>query len=72
MIGKLATRDCGTGRLFKPQIYQNRSRGQNRFIISVSIRTSIGQIVVTVNNTDKIEVDLDMNRVTEEDTSEEI
>ena len=30
MIGKLATRDNGTGRQFKPQIYQNRGRGQNR------------------------------------------
>ena len=30
MIGKLATRDSGTGRQFKPQIYQNRGRGQNR------------------------------------------
>ena len=30
MIGKLATRDSGTSRQFKPQIYQNRGRGQNR------------------------------------------
>ena len=30
LIGKLATRDSGTGRQFKPQIYQNRGRGQNR------------------------------------------
>ena len=30
MIGKLATRDIGKGRQFKPQIYQNRGRGQNR------------------------------------------
>ena len=29
-IGKLATRGSGTGRQFKPQIYQNRGRGQNR------------------------------------------
>ena len=28
MRGKLATRDSGTGRQFKPQIYQGR--GQNR------------------------------------------
>ena len=27
MIGKLATRDSGTGRQFKPQIYQNTGRG---------------------------------------------
>ena len=30
MIGKLMTRDSVTGRQFKPQIYQNRGRGQNR------------------------------------------
>ena len=30
MIGKLATRDSGTGRQFKPQIHQSRGRGQNR------------------------------------------
>ena len=30
MISKLATSDCGTGRQFKPQINQNRGRGQNR------------------------------------------
>ena len=30
MIGKLATRDSGTSRQFKPQVYQRRSRGQNR------------------------------------------
>ena len=30
MIGKLATRDSGAGRQFKPQLYQSRGRGQNR------------------------------------------
>ena len=30
MIGKLATRDSRTGRWFKPHIYQNRGRGQNK------------------------------------------
>ena len=30
MIGKLATRDSGTNRKFKPQIHQSRGRGQNR------------------------------------------
>ena len=29
MIGKLATRDSGTDRQFKPQIYQSKGRGQN-------------------------------------------
>ena len=28
-IGKVATRDCGTSRQFKPQNYQNRVRGHN-------------------------------------------
>ena len=35
-IGKLATRDSGTGRQFKPQIYQTRCRGQNRNYIQQS------------------------------------
>ena len=30
MIGKLATRDSGTSRQFKPQIYKSRGRGRNR------------------------------------------
>ena len=30
MIGKLAARDGGAGRQFKPQIHQSRGRGQNR------------------------------------------
>ena len=30
MIGKLAARDSGAGRQFKPQSYQGRGRGQNR------------------------------------------
>ena len=30
MIGKLATRDSKTGRHFKPQIYLDRGKGQNR------------------------------------------
>ena len=29
MMGKLATRDNGTNRQFKPQIYQSKSRGQS-------------------------------------------
>ena len=29
MIGKLAARDRGIGRHFKPQIHQSRGRGQN-------------------------------------------
>ena len=30
MIGKLATKDSGTGRQFKPQIHQSKGRGENR------------------------------------------
>ena len=30
MIGKLATKESGTNRQFKPQIHQSRCRGQNR------------------------------------------
>ena len=30
IIGKLTTRDSRSGRQFKPQIHQNRGRGQNR------------------------------------------
>ena len=30
MIGRLATRDSGTGGQFKPQIHQSGRRGQNR------------------------------------------
>ena len=30
MIGKLAARECRSGRQFKPQIYQRKGRGQNR------------------------------------------
>ena len=30
MVGKSAARDSGSGRQFKPQIYQGKRRGQNR------------------------------------------
>ena len=30
MTGKLATRESGTGRQFKPQIYQGRGKAHNR------------------------------------------
>ena len=30
MIGKLATRDSGTGRQSEPQIYQSKGKSQNR------------------------------------------
>ena len=31
MMGRLAARDNGTNRQFKPQIYQSRRRGQDRY-----------------------------------------
>ena len=37
---------------------------RTEIIISVAIRTDIGQIVVIGHNTDKIEVGLDMNKIT--------
>ena len=67
MIVKLATRDSGTGRQFKPQIHQNRGRGQNTNYIRRTIRIVIdqitNQILVTEDNTDKAEVGLDMNKI---------
>ena len=65
MIGQLATRDSETGRQFKPQIYQNRGGGQIRSYIRKAIRTGIGQIVVTEDSIDKIEVGLDMKKIQE-------
>ena len=64
MMGKLATRDSGTGRDFKPQIYQGRGRGQNRgnydrhSYDQQSYQNSIGQIVETEDSIDRTEVGL--------------
>ena len=44
---------------------------KTEIIISVAIRTGIDQVVVTGDYTDKIEMDLDMKKNTEEETSEE-
>ena len=71
MIGKLATRDSGTGRQFKPQIYQNRAKVRIGITISKIIRTGIGQIVVTEDSIDKIEVGLGMNKNYRRGISEE-
>ena len=75
MVGKLATRDSGTGRQFKPQIHQGRGRGQDRNLtrgtIRIGINQIIGQIVVTENNTDKTKVGLDMNKIIREVILEE-
>ena len=73
MIGKLAARDSGSGRQFKPQAYQGKRGGQNRdsydrcsydqqgyknrYRLDSGDRNSIG----------KIEVDQGMNKVIEEE-----
>ena len=71
MIGKLAMRDSGTARQFKPQIYQNRGRGLNRNYNQRNYQKGRDQIVVTEDNTDKTEVGLDMVKIMGEETSEE-
>ena len=67
MIGILATRDSGTGRQIKLQIYKNRGRDQNRNYNQRNYQKGIDQIVVTEDNTDKTEVGLDMKKFTEEE-----
>ena len=63
MIGKLATRDSGTGRQFKPQIYQTEVTMTDKIMISKAIRTNTGQIVETEDSIDKIEAGPGMNRI---------
>ena len=76
MIGKLATRDSGAGRQFKPQIHQSRGGGQievtmtDVIMISEATTTDIGQIVETEDSTDRTEVDLDINKIIGEVISE--
>ena len=78
MTGKLAAKDSGSGRQFKPQIYQGKGRGQNRgsmidtFTISEVIRIDIGQIVKTGDSVDKIEVDLGIIKIIGEEILEVI
>ena len=76
MIGKLATRDSGTNRQFKPQIHQSRGRCQNRNYNQRNFKTGTdqitGQIVETEDNTDKTEGGLDMNKILEEVILEEM
>ena len=44
---------------------------RTEIIISIAITTGIGQIVVTEDSIDNIEVAQDMNKITGEETSEE-
>ena len=76
MIGKLATRDSGTNKQFKPQIHQSRGRGQNQNYNTIQETIGIGtdqirgQIAETEDNTDKTEVGLDMNKILGENIEE--
>ena len=71
MMGKLATRDNGTNKQFKPQINQSKRRGQSRIfmidiiMISKAIKISTHQIeeIEGFNLVDKVEVDQGMNRI---------
>ena len=63
MIGKLAARDTGTSRHFKPQIYQIDVEVRTEITIKRMIRTGIDQIMVSEDNTDKIEVALGTNKI---------
>ena len=71
MMGKLATRDNSINKQFKPQIYQNKIRGQsiifmiNVIMIEEVIRKGIDQIAMTeeFSLVDKKEVDLGINKI---------
>ena len=67
MIGKLATRDNGTNRQFKPHIHQSRGRGQNRNYnqrnLKIGTDQITGQIAETEDNTNKTEVGVDMSKI---------
>ena len=77
MMGKLAARDNGTNRQFKPQIYQRRRSGQIRNFYDTHnydrghYQNGIDQIVVTEEiNIEKIEVDWCMNKIIAEEILE--
>ena len=76
MIGKLASRDSGSVRQFKPQIYQGKRREKievamlDAVMISEVIKINAGQIVETGDSTDKIEVDKGINKIIEEEILE--
>ena len=54
MMGKLAARDNGTNRQFKPQVYQSKGRGQVEFFMIHIIMTEeiikIGTFSRNINN----------------------
>ena len=71
MMGKLAARDNETNKQFKPQIHQNRRRGQveifmiHIIMIEEIIQIDIDQIaeIKEFNVEDKVEVDQGMNKI---------
>ena len=72
MMGKLAVRDNGTNRQFKPQIYQSRIKGDKVeffmtqvIMIEEIIKVGIDQTVEIeeFNLVDKVEVDQGMNKI---------
>ena len=77
MIGKLTTRDSGTGRQFEPLVCQVEVEDKievtmtDVIIISEAIRTDIGKIVEIEDSIDKIQVGPGMNKIIEEEILEE-
>ena len=71
MVSQLVTKDDGTIKQFKPQIFQSRRRGTNVIMIEKIIRISIAEIVeigefnlvVEINMDRIIEVDQGMDKV---------
>ena len=71
LMGKLATRDNGTNRQFKPQIYQSKRRGHSRnfydthIMIEEIIKIDIDQIeeIEEFSLVDKVEVDQGMSKI---------
>ena len=67
MIGKLAAKDSGRTRQFKPQIHQSRGRGQNRSYSQRNYqnRYRSDEKVGIEDSSGKTEVDTDLSKVIE-------
>ena len=67
MIGKLAAKDSGRTRQFKPQMHQIKGRGQNRAMAKEVIKIGIGkttdQTVGIEDSSGKIEVGTDSSKI---------
>ena len=74
MLGKLAAKDSGMIRQFKPQIHQSRSRGQNRCYSQRNYqnrtRQTIDQMAGIGDSSGKTTVNLDLSKVIEGAVSE--